>query len=115
MTTSFDPVLTTTGLKTAGHLSVVVEERGLQRLVDVVLAGVADEIVRDRHVARAVGDDADFDGADLVAIDAGRLLADLRRGGAGRHVGGERREGGHGCTGERGAAGKFGHGPFSLK
>ena len=57
------------------------EVRGSERRVDLLLRGVADEIVRDRETICAVGDDGNLDRSDLVAIEARRLLARQRCGG----------------------------------
>ena len=103
MTTSLEPVLTTSGLNTVAL--VLVQVRRLQRRADLVLRGIGDVGVGRGEAAGAVGDDADLEGADLVAVDAGRLLAARGRRGVHGQPCGERRERGGGCAGEQSGGG----------
>ena len=65
---------------------------------------VVDEFLGDRPVPDAVIERGQLEGADLVAIDAGRLLAGGRRRGGGRIGAGGK--GGGGRAREEGAAGQ---------
>jgi len=83
----------------------------LQRLAHLLLAGIADEVVRHLEAAHAVGDHGDLEAADLVAVPARRLRAGRRRGGVSREARGERgKDGGCGGTGEQATSCELGHG-----
>ena len=80
ITTSLPPVLMTSGANWIAHL-VLRHEGLLERGVDFFLLRVEDEGIRQREGVHAVGNHSDLDVANLVAIEARRLLVGDRRGG----------------------------------
>ena len=54
-------------------------ERIVHRLADLGVIRIADEFLVDRAVPHAVIERGDLEGADLVTVEAGRLLAGRRR------------------------------------
>ena len=83
ITTSLEPVFTTAVLNGRGGLLLVHVERSEAR-GELLLLGILHVGVGDGSGAGAVGDDGHLDAADLVAIEARRLLAGRGRGSAGR-------------------------------
>ena len=80
ITTSLPPVLITSGANWMRHL-VLRHEVLFERRVDFVLLGVEHERIGQRERVDAVGDGIHLGVADLVAIEARRLLVGHRRGG----------------------------------
>src|SRR5262245_52643068 len=74
MTTSLEPVLTTTGVNGAVILSFSMYPASSAALIGIFRC-IFHVVVGERHGARAVGDGGHFDGADLVTVPARRLLA----------------------------------------